>query len=290
MMQDAETRMNQEALLAYRVRQLLKTTRPGFHRGAMSGNTGLFHDHVPFSRHPETRRIDLRATLRDPFGDIHVRRFKPKSAVDIYALVDLSASMAYHGQASRQTLVRDLCIALARAAYRYGDAFGMLGADTKIHEDFTIKASRRPGLETLVIDKFDRFPPAGANAQGLREALPYLAGRAKLVFLLSDFRFPLAFTDRLLEDLCRHDIIPIIIEDSAEHSNLPLWGLMKLRDLETGAERLLFLRPSLRKKLIDAATERKAALHRLFLRHRQPPIYVTDRLDIDAVSRQLMEA
>ncbi|WP_034998144.1 DUF58 domain-containing protein [Beijerinckia mobilis] len=281
--------MNEEALLAYRVRQLLHTTKPGFHRGAMSGSTGLFRDHVPFSRHPETRRIDLRATLRDPFGDIHVRRFTPKCAVDVYALVDLSASMAYQGWASRQELVRDLCIALARAAYRYGDAFGMLGADTKIHEDFTIKPSRRPGLETLIIDKFDRVPSAGANASGLREALPYLAGHAKLVFLLSDFRFPLAFTDRLLEDLGRHDIVPIVIEDTAEHNNLPSWGLMKLRDLETGAERLLFLRPSLRKKLIDAATERKDALHRLFLRHRQAPVYVTDRLDIDAVSQQLME-
>ncbi|WP_244505508.1 hypothetical protein [Methyloceanibacter stevinii] len=38
-------------------------------------------------------------SLRDPFGNLYAKRFSQRSAITVYALVDLSASMGFLGQA-----------------------------------------------------------------------------------------------------------------------------------------------------------------------------------------------
>ncbi|PNG25289.1 DUF58 domain-containing protein [Methylocella silvestris] len=282
--------MTDDALLAYRPHARPRTGRPGAHPGADAGSLGLFRNHAPFSRYPEARRIDLRASLRDPFGEIHVRRFEPRNVVDVYALVDLSASMGFVGHAAKIGLVEDICVAMARAAHRYGDAFGIIGADAHIRRDFQIRATRRRSLETEIRELFRRSTPAGRSAAGLAEAANLLAGRRKLVFVLSDFRQTAAVTDALLANLIRHDVVPIIVGDSAEETDLPEWGLIEMQDLETGQRRVVFMRPALRRKWLDEAARRKSALRRLFMRYGRTPVTVADRLDIENLSRQLMEA
>ncbi|ACK49449.1 conserved hypothetical protein [Methylocella silvestris BL2] len=282
--------MREDALLSYRPHARPRTGRPGAHPGADVGSLGLFRNHAPFSRHPEARRIDLRASLRDPFGEIHVRRFEPRSVVNVYALVDLSASMGFTGRASKIALVEDICVAMARAAHRYGDAFGIIGADAHIRRDFQIRATRRRSLETEIEDLFRRSAPAGRSAAGLAEAAGLIAGRRKLVFILSDFRQPATVIDSLLASLVRHDVVPIVVGDSAEESDLPEWGLIEMQDLETGQSRVVFMRPALRRKWLDEAARRKSELRRLFLRYGRTPVIVADRLDIENLSRQLLEA
>ena len=100
--------------LLYRPRGRFRSSQIGAHSSSQVGGFGVFRDQTPFLRHPDARRIDLRATLRDPFGETHVRRFEQRSGVDVVALVDVSASMRV--RAKKFEIAADLCAALAFAA------------------------------------------------------------------------------------------------------------------------------------------------------------------------------
>ncbi len=281
--------MIDDALLTYRPFWRPRTSRPGAHAGSDAGSLGLFRNHLPFSRCPEARRIDLRATLRDPFGEIHVRRFAPHRAVDVYAVVDISASMNFVGLGSRLQLVEEACRAIARSAHRYGDAFGLIGADDHLREDIHIRATRR-NVETEIKTMFAALGRASGGAAGLADAAALLGGRRKLVFLLSDFRYALERVEKILASLSQHDVIPVILCDTAEEADLPRWGLLELQDLETGRRRLQVMRPSLRRKWLEAEATRRSALNRIFLQLGRGLVVLSDRFDVESFSRQLAGA
>lgn len=278
------------ALIAYRPRGRSRNSIAGAHLGRQPGGIGLFRDNVPFLRCPDARRIDLRATLRDPFGEIHVRRFDQRVSIDVYALVDLSASMGFSGRASKYGLVAEFCISLARSARGYGDPFGLIGFDKAVRDDFLFPAARRRGLDVEIGRAFERFAPVGRSAAGLMDAARFVAGRRKLVFLVSDFRIPLTLVEAALMALGRHDIAPILVGDSSEDDDLPSWGLVELDDLESGRRRKILMRPSLREKWREEARARRTQLRRLLSRYGRPPILLADRFDVDEISRRLLEA
>jgi uncharacterized protein (DUF58 family) len=277
------------ATISYRPRERAEGVLVGAHRGRSAGGQGVFLDQVSYLRQPDPRRIDLRLTLRDPFQNIYVRRYEQRLAIALYAVVDLSRSMRFEGMARKMTLVGDLCFSLARSAHELGDAFGLIGCDSKIREDFFVPATRHRGIEPEIADRFKEFSPEQRSAAGLRQAALYLAGKRKLVFLVSDFRIPLPEIEAVLESLSRHDIVPILVSDSVEESNLPSFGLIDVRDLESGAGKVVFMRPGLRRRWQAEANERRDQLNRLFLRYGRPAFELKDHFDADALSRYLLE-
>jgi uncharacterized protein (DUF58 family) len=275
--------------ISYRPRGRAEGLRPGAHRGRTAGGYGVFLDHVPYLRHPDPRRIDLRMTLRDPFETIYVRRYEQRAAISVYAVVDLSASMRFEGAARKLDLISDLCRSLARSTRRLGDAFGIIGADSHVRQEFFFPAMRRSGREAEIARRFESFVPEVANASGLADAAPYLSGKRKLVFLISDFEMPLEQIATILRSLASHDVVPIIVSDSAEEKALPNFGLIEVRDLETGGRRLVMMRPALRRRWLEAAAARRQSLTRLFARYARLPFMLADRLDTDRLSRHLLE-
>jgi hypothetical protein len=281
--------MASAATISYRPRERAEGVLVGAHRGRSAGGQGVFLDQVPYLRQPDPRRIDLRLTLRDPFENVYVRRYQQRLAIVLYAVVDLSRSMSFEGTAKKMALVADLCSSLARSAHEIGDAFGIIGCDSTVRDDFFFPATRHRGIEPTIAQRFREFIPQQRTAVGLLQAAQYLAGKRKLVFLISDFRFPLAELEAILESLSRHDIAPIMVSDSAEERDLPPFGLIDLRDLESGAGRVVFMRPALRRRWQSEAEERRNKLNRLFLRYGRPPFELKDRFDADALSRHLLE-
>jgi uncharacterized protein (DUF58 family) len=277
------------ATISYRPRQRAEGVVVGAHRGRNAGGQGVFLDQVTYLRQPDPRRIDLRLTLRDPFENIYVRRFEQRLAISLYAVVDLSRSMSFEGTARKMALVGDLCVSLARSAHELGDAFGVIGCDTQTRDDFFIPATRNRGTEPEIARRFADFAPERPSAAGLAEAATYLAGKRKLVFLISDFRMPLTEIDKILESLSRHDIVPILVTDSTEEADLPPFGLIDVRDLESGASKVVFMRPALRQRWRAEAAARRRALDELFLRYGRPAFELKDRFDADALSRHLLE-
>jgi Mg-chelatase subunit ChlD len=134
--------MNKFADILYRPRGRFRSNHVGAHSSSEIGGLGVFRDQTPFLRYPDARRVDVRATLRDPFGETHVRRFEQRSAIDVYALVDLSASMGFVGAVDRFAVACDLCAALAFSATRIGDRFGLIAGDDGLRQNVFLLATR----------------------------------------------------------------------------------------------------------------------------------------------------
>ncbi|UMY16884.1 MxaS protein [Methylobacterium organophilum] len=262
--------------------------RIGAHRGRDAGGLGTFRDQVPFLRLPDARRIDLRASLRDPFEGVFVRRFEARNPVETYALVDLSASMRFRGRADRLGLAAALCAGLARSATRIGDGFGLIGCDGALREDLFLAATRHRAAALAAAGRIGAARCAGSSAEGLLEAARRLAGRPKLIFLVSDFRWPEALIGQVFAALALHDVTPVLLADAAEDTALPAFGLVELEDLEGAGRRLVFLRPSLRRRWLAREADRIETLRRLCAPFARPPFRLADRFDAEALSRHLM--
>ncbi|MFD1301478.1 DUF58 domain-containing protein [Methylobacterium marchantiae] len=274
--------------IVYRPRGRVPGTVAGAHRGRDAGGLGTFRDQVPFLRMPDARRIDVRATLRDPFEGTYVRRFESRTSIEVWALVDLSASMRFSGEADRMELVSALCGCLAASATRIGDAFGLMGCDATVREDVLLPASRRRSIAAEVASRLAGAACTVDRADGMEEAARRLVGRPKIVFLISDFRWPDAAIANTFSSLARHDLVPVVVADAAEEEGLPEWGLMELDDLEGAGRRVVFMRPSLRRRWIAREAERASTLRRIATAYGRPPFRLSGRFDPDAVSRHLL--
>lgn len=272
--------------IAYRLCWRPEGILPGAHPGHGEGAEGEFRRLVSLLRRPDPRRIDLRASLRDPFEDLKVREFAPRRSVQVAMLADLSASMAFGDAVRRQ--VAELGALLALSARRSGDSFGLLGCDGRVREDVSLAFTRRVGVENEVRKLLGLAVAEGAGADGLLEASSRLPHRRALVFLVSDFLIPHDRLGVLLDRLWRHDVIPVVVRSRAVEEALPSWGLIELGDPETGARRLVFMRPSLRRRWLAASQERRRALGQLFARRGLRAFDLVDELDDEALTRRLM--
>ncbi len=185
---------------------------------------------MPFLSLPDARRIDIRATLRDPFEGVHVRRFETRVPVEVYALVDLSASMRDRGEADRLALAAELCAGLAASATRIGDGFGLIAADGAIRADLTLPATRHRSAARTLAGRLAGAPCRDGSAEGMVAGAHSLLGRPKMVFVVSDFRWPADLIRRVFSALALHDTVPVLLADSAEDEGLPPWGLAELED------------------------------------------------------------
>uniref|UniRef100_UPI0033417FA7 DUF58 domain-containing protein n=1 Tax=Castellaniella defragrans TaxID=75697 RepID=UPI0033417FA7 len=271
--------------LIYGLRWRVRGVRPGGHRGMGSGHFGTLRAMVPLERCRDTRRIDLHASLRDPFGRWYARDFTPLAAAKVCLLADLSQSMAFDD--GRLILLADLCEALAAAARRNGDEFGLYACDQAIREDLSAAPRRFPGHPETLAASLLGTAPAHAGIQGLIQAAGRLAGARKLVFLVSDFEFPSPLRDTLFDALSPHDVVPVVLGDDVL-DGLPDWGLIHLADLESGRRRLVWLRPGLTRRWRNAARTAARELDAACARFGWRVLRLHGRLHLDVLARHLL--
>lgn len=262
-------------------------TRPGSHPGRLAGSGQLFRQLAPLLAQPDPRRLDLRASLTDPFETWWVRLYQQRSAIAVQVLADLSGSMGYRGTHPKLAVLADFIEALAVSVYRAGDTLGVRAAADRIYRELSLPPARQPGPAFQLAQRLRRFRPPGVGCSALLEAARSLPGRRSLVLVLSDFHFPLSFAKQLLAALARHDVVPVVLWDPAEA--LPeASGLARLVDLEGGGARLLMLRPALRQRLADNIRDRRARLIALCRKHGREPLLLPDGFDPHRVSRYFL--
>lgn len=270
--------------IPFRLAWRSSAVRAGAHRSRQGGAGGLFRDHVSLLDHPDPRRIDLRASYRDPFGALRVRRFEQNSSVTVYVLVDVSGSMGVTGRSSKVDLAADLIAVLAASARRTGDSIGVIACDSHVREEFYQRATRARTGEAEMVAGLRNLQPDRRGAEGLIDAAGLIAGQRKLVILISDFHMPAGEMERIFAAFSAHDVVPIHLRDSAEIEGLPQWGLLALRDVETGRRRLIVMRPSLKRAWLRADEARCKALRKIAGRHGRLPLEITDAIDWDRVA------
>ncbi len=269
----------------YRIGWRARGHLPGAHRALQAGAGFEFAGNRNLADGGDPRRLDIRASLRDPFERWQVRVFNQRSAVPVMLLADLSASMAVHGRFDKWQTVQRFAQALAWSVGRNGDLFGFVGCDDQVREDLFIPPTQR---RSALIDLDQRLtaarPHARQRADGLLQASHWLPQRRALVFLLSDFHFPLATSEALFDSLRMHDVVPVVLWDPVE-THVPRGrGLLRLQDSETGRHRLVWLRPALRAQWLAAIEQRRHDLCQLCEGRGRSPLILEGAFDADRIT------
>ena len=180
----------------YRLPARVPGQRPGAHHGASLGTGQQFAAHRRLFDHPDPRRLDLRASLRDVRREWLVRIQRQRTAVPVHAMVDVSASMHFGVDKTKLEVAADFVEALGRSAFRSGDALGLLAFDAGTRADLFMPASpgprrrQRDGRTTAHLPAGDGWRRLDRGAAALRGAprRPPRPGVHRLRFPLADRR------------------------------------------------------------------------------------------------------
>ena len=261
---------------------------PGAHRSGGGEGGFEFRGQVPLARARDARRLDIQASLRDPFGQWVVRQNAQRLAVPVVLVADVSASMAGACQPARQQVLADLTESLAASTWRNGDSFGFVGCDTAVRSDFLLANSRARGASQSLVARLRAMALTGASSLGLQQAWRYLPKRRSLVFLVSDFHLPLPELRAVMASLAHHAVVPVVLWQPQEAGPAAQHGLLNLLDPETGRRQLLWWRPALRARLADQQQQRRDDLRQCFAALRLRPLFMPGAFDADAVTRHFL--
>jgi uncharacterized protein (DUF58 family) len=278
-----------EVFVDYRVRWKTSGLRPGAFLGLHAGAGDRIRASVPLHENADPRRIDVRATLRDPLGGIWVRELEQNSALKVVVLADVSASMGYIGRHDKLDQLRRIAVSLARSAFRNGDAFGFYAASDVPHDALAMPVRVDRGAGEWIARKLAAFTPSGDNARGLVQVIARLPHRRALVFLVSDFHWPKRDIEAIMRRLAHHAVVPVVLRDPAEADAIHHRGIAVLRDLETGAQRFVWLRRGLIDALRRNRDRRDDTLRRICRATGCSPFFVRDRFDPALLSRYFAE-
>lgn len=274
----------------YRLPRRFGGWRPGSHPGLSLGAGQEFVSHASLHDRPDPRRLDLRASLRDQRGDWLVRVHRQRVSTPVYAVVDVSASMHFGSARTKLQVTGDFIEALGQSAFRAGDAVGMLAFDAQERTDLFVPAVHSRGAAGLMASSLANCTGAAGSITGLEQAVLRLAGRSGLIFLVSDFHWPLEGLGRVLDSLTKAYVVPMVLWDPAEIQPPSDNGIMILHDAESGAERTFWLRSSLRDCWRSAVERRRAELNAMFSARAIRPFYVCGRFQSEKLSQYFFEA
>lgn len=249
-----------KGLVHYRLGWKPGGNQAGLVSGSSAGMGDTLRAVVPWLEYPDPRRLDVRATLRDPFEKLWVRDFKLDTAIPVIALVDHSASMGYQGIYDRRQVVARILTVLARSAYAAGDAFGMIVANDRIHPQLRLPPKINRSAPLWIQRHWALYQPHGKSVEGIRRCIPTLPKRKALIFLISDFHWSPSLLMHILKGLAHHDVVPLVLRDPAEARCLPDRGFAQLQDMERADNVFVWMSGRMRRQIQDYAVQHWAWL------------------------------
>lgn len=273
----------------YKVPWRARSSYPGHHSSQQKGGGLQFRHHVPLLNAPDPRRFDVRASLRDPFEQVYVRVYQQTSSIPVFIVADLSASMRYQGDHSKQDLLSELVAAISYASYRTGDRFGFVGCGGAKTDPIVLPSTLNRAAGASLAESLKQTIFNASDSTGLLDAAPLLGARKALVFLISDFHLPENLIAEVLGSLAYHDVVPVVLWDQQEYAKLPNYGIARVLDHETGRSRTLLMRPSIKRQVAERFKQRETNLFRIFTQFGRPPLLLNDGLNPDEVTRYFYE-
>jgi uncharacterized protein (DUF58 family) len=282
----------------YKLRASTGGQRPGAHPGSTLGGGLQFAAHARLFDHPDSRRLDLRASVRDGRQEWLVRIHKQRVAVPVYAVVDVSASMQFGAGQTKLQVAADFVEALGHSAFRAGDAVGLLGFDRAERDDLLLPARHSRGMAGLMsalLRECRSSDKAAGDNDGdvgavLKHTVQRLAGKDALVFLVSDFHWPLQALNEVLDTLVRARVVPLVVWNAAETEPPRNGSMLAARDAESGVRQTLWLRETLRAEWRAAVTRRRGEIDTLFAARGMVPFWIEGAFDAEALSRHFLES
>lgn len=214
----------------------------GNYTSTLKGHGYDFVDHKKYTPGDDIRKIDWNALARTRFPLI--KNTHEEKDVDVFVVADLSNSMNLAtGRYSKRELLLYITAALAYSALSDHIRIGFMGFTDKPEIEIAPKKGKSH-LWILLRELWDFEPQdkvtsVASTLERLRQSL----SRLSIIFFISDF----FFDENIFEHVAfkyivsHHDFVPIVLNDPLE-ARLPKgFGYLRLRDLETGKERVIRL-------------------------------------------------
>jgi hypothetical protein len=257
----------------YKTTGLVSGLMLGSHKSRQRGTGADFYKKSLFLDEPDTSRLDLNASLTDPFESLHVKSYRQRSKIDVLLLIDGSSSMLY---GEKSALLHEVYESTKASVEAANDRFSCYL--------LTEKLIKLDDIDALTAE-FTRLSPESNHAEATQQVFPVLPGKPALIFLVSDFHWPETQLQSLMTVLSAHLVVPIVLWQSKEYLDFPLWRFVELTDLETGVSSLVFITRDQKQKIQQQYEDRRAYLTQQFRRFNQQPFWLIDHYDAKQMSR-----
>jgi len=256
----------------------------GGHRGTQRGLGFEYRGNVPLIDYPDARRMDLRQTLRDPYEQVQVKLFNQDNTTPIFAVCDLSSSMQFKGLTRKLDQAKEIAASIAYSAFETGDVFSFIGYHQHVVDALTLPLSHHVHSSFEIIEQLSDYKKMRVGSEGVLEVPQYLSQHRGLVFWISDFHMPVALIEQAFNMMSVHQVVPVVLWDDQEYKKLPKFGFGNMIDPETGFNRTIFFRDSVRTQFEAAFAERKQTLENLFSSFYSQAIYLSGKFNPEDMS------
>lgn len=232
---DAKDLLKKVRKIEIKTRGLSQNIFAGEYHSAFKGRGMTFSEVREYQYGDDIRDIDWNVTARH--NRPYVKVYEEERELTVMLLVDVSGSRLFGavGQEKRE-MIAEIAATLAFSAIQNNDKIGVIFFSDKIEKFIPPKKGRKHIL--FIIRELIDFKPESKGTD-ISMVLRYFTDALKkrcTTFLISDFIDGNDYYKALSIASNKHDVFGVQVYDKRDAS-LPDVGLMRVSDLETGADR-----------------------------------------------------
>ncbi|MBN1234199.1 MAG: DUF58 domain-containing protein [Candidatus Coatesbacteria bacterium] len=205
--------------LELKAKKIVEGFLVGLHKSPWSGISLEYTGYRPYYPGDPIKHIDWKVWGRT--DRYYIKQFEEETNTCIYILIDLSKSLDYGENSSNKwNYIQTLSASLAYLSLLIRDAPSIVFLQE--NETFILPPSAKFGQLKLIIDKLENASPLEKNPdwEGILRALRPRLKRRTMLFILSDFMFPV------------EDFKPALSQLRFLKGDLSLWQILHKDELE----------------------------------------------------------
>ena len=221
--------------LEIKTKNLVEGMESGAYRSRFRGGGIEFSEVREYSAGDDARRIDWNVSAR--YNDLFVKEFVEEKELNVYVIIDMSASNDFGFIKSKKELGIEVAASLMFSALKNNDRVGM-GLFTNSLEKFVPARKGKKHMMQILQELLD-YNPKNTNTDILKSLseLQNNLKRRSVIFIISDF-----ISESFLKSLkllkFKHQIVLVNISDVRE-TEIPNIGHAYLEDAESGEQILV---------------------------------------------------
>jgi len=270
---------------SYSVSWRSRNNKYGNNLSSKIGNDFEYSGSKNFNDHPDLTRIDIKNSITDPNENIYVKTYNLNNPINLIALCDISSSMSVDKK--NNTIIKDLSKIISASAIEQGDRFSMLCYNDMISNNFILEPGDNLEYINQWIDAIE-FNSDKSSSNAAEDINKYLPEEKSLIFWVSDFHYPLDKIEKILNHLSNHHVIPLFISSEGEIKKLPKYGFRKFIDSELDLEHEVFLRPSIKEKILEDYKNTKEEIFQIFSKKQLKQIVINEYIDIENIQKYFL--
>lgn len=239
----------------------------------LTGAGNDFYRNALFESKPDPSKVDITTSVKDPFESLYVKTYRERNHLQIITLVDLSSSLFCD---EKYKLIVDFYSKLVDSVEYYGD----------LHRGYAISntVTEINHFNDLISLTQDRKSAYGFDQSSMVNLKKFGIHKDAIVFLISDFCWNGSFLSNVLKGISENIVIPVLIENSNNVTDLPVWRFIKVRDVENTGKRLLFLTPGQKEALIQQQKEHMESIKKTIGRYGYRIMTLKESIDMKAIN------